>query len=468
MSHSMSIGAGLLVGTVLLASARADDSAAGWQAGVAQVDITPDGPVYMSGYAARKTPSEGVDLPLRAKALALRDGHGNTILWITADVIGFDREFTERVTGRIRAEHSLPCEAVALFASHTHSGPMLRVSEESLQAMGIDPSSDGPKRNIAFREALQTMLVKLAGDALRGLKPAAAAFGQGQAGFAMNRREKTEKGFKIGVNPQGPTDPSVPVLRVADATGKTIAIVFGYACHNTTLTDKAIRLSGDYAGFAQEQIEAVQPGAIALFITGCAGDANPEPRGTLELARRHGRALAEAVARVLDGSLVPLSGVIGSAYAEPPIRFAGPTDRASLEQRLTEPGSGRQAHARRLLARLDAGKPIETEHPYPIQAFALGDQLKLLALAGEVVVDYAIRMRRELRDDGRRLWIAAYANDVFGYVASRRVIREGGYEGLEAYYYSAYPTPLDEDVEEVIVGTAKEVIQRVSARPATR
>src|SRR5205807_1739688 len=109
--------------------------------------------------------------------------------------------------------------------------------------------------------------------------------------FAMNRREKTATGFKIGVNPAGPTDTSVPVLRVAGADGKLRAVVFGYACHNTTMTDKIMTLSGDYAGFAQAALEAEHPGATALFLTGCAGDANPEPRGTIELGQRHGREL---------------------------------------------------------------------------------------------------------------------------------------------------------------------------------
>ena len=164
------------------------------------------------------------------------------------------------------------------------------------------------------------------------------------------------------------------------------------------------------------------------------------------------------------GGLKPVSGGLRSAYAEPVLHFAGPTDRASYEARLKEPGAGRQAHAKRVLARIDAGRPVESTYPYPVQAFALGDGLTLLALAGEVVVDYALRLKPELSAPGRDVWVAAYANDVFGYVPSARVLKEGGYEGGEAFYYSTFPTPFADDVEATIVKAAHEVVGRARGK----
>jgi neutral ceramidase len=77
------------------------------------------------------------------------------------------------------------------------------------------------------------------------------------------------------------------------------------------------------------------------------------------------------------------------------------------------------------------------------------------------VVDYAIRLQKELGGEGRALWVAAYANDVFGYVPSVRVLKEGGYEGLEAFYGSTFPTPFAEDVESIVVEAAREVVAKV-------
>lgn len=433
-------------------------AASGWSAGVASVDITPNEPVWMAGYASRKTPSEGVTLPLHAKALALRDAEGHTSLFITADLIGFDRPMMTAVTRRIAEQLRVPREAVALFASHTHTGPAIKNVERTLRESKLDVERARP--NLEYRKQLEDKLVAVAGEALGKLEPAALSYEVGRAGFAMNRRQKTPTGYKIGVNPDGPTDKSVPVLRVVDAEGKPRAVVFGYACHNTTLTDKMMSLCGDYAGFAQAEIERQHPSATALFLTGCAADANPEPRGTLEQAREHGQELAAAVESVLAKPMKPVSGTLRASYAEPPIRFAGPTDRASYEARLKEPGTGRQAHARRMIGVIESGQAVESTYPYPIQAFGLGDSLTLLALAGEVVVDYAIRFQKDLSGPGRDLWVAGYANDVLGYIPSLRVLNEGGYEGGEAFYYSSFPTPFAPDIEETIARVAGEQVTR--------
>lgn len=441
-----------------LTSAEAAERASGWSAGAARADITPSKPVWMAGYAARKTPSEGVALPLRAKALALTDHNNHTIVLVTADLIGFDRALTGRITDRLKARHGIAREDVVLLASHTHTGPVLKNLERLMSEKGLDPKD--AKNNFDYVRELEDKIVAVVDGALALRAPAAVAYAVGRAEFAMNRREKTPTGFKIGLNPGGPTDKSVPVLVVNDAQGAPFAIVFGYACHNTTLTDKAMDLSGDYAGFAQAAIEERHPGAIALFVTGCAGDANPEPRGTLDMAKAHGRSLAQAVESALGKPSTSLTGTIRSAYAEPTVRFAGPTDRAAYEARLKEPGANRQAHARRMIAAIDSREPIKAEYPYPVQAFAIGDQLTFLALAGEVVVDYAIRLQKELGSN-RPLWVAAYANDVFGYVPSVRVLGEGGYEGLEAFYYSTFPTPFAPDVESIVITHAHDVVEKV-------
>src|SRR5262249_43926316 len=156
--------------------------------------------------------------------------------------------------------------------------------------------------------------------------------------FALNRREPTASGIKLGKNPTGPTDESVPILKVQNAGGDPLAIVFGYACHNTTLRPDMKKIAADFAGFAQDRIEADYPGSLALFVTGCAGDADPHPFGTLDLARRHGDELGEAVKLVLDHPtwLMSVIGPLRTAFAETAIRFAGPTDRASYEKRLND------------------------------------------------------------------------------------------------------------------------------------
>ena len=344
-----------------------------------------------------------------------------------------------------------------LFASHTHAGPS--PAEPPAAAGAGRPPADGMENNITYTRELEDKIVGIVGKALAAMEPVSLTYGLGRAHFALNRREPTTRGIRLGKNPAGPVDEGVPILRVRKADGQPMAIVFGYACHNTTLRPDTMKIDPDYAGYAQDRIESDFPGAVALFVTGCAGDADPHPFGTLAMARDHGEELAEAVKFVLDHPawLTDLSGPLRSAYQETTIRFAGPTDRASYEKQLEDANQGRRRHAQRMIDEIDHGRPIRTEYPhYAAQAFAIGDKLTLLALSGEVVVDYAIRLRGELAGDGRPLWVAAYANDVIGYIPSVRVLKEGGYEAGEAFYGSVWPAPLADDIEATVV------------RPATR
>jgi hypothetical protein len=416
----------------------------------------------MAGYASRTLPTQGVAHPLAAKALAVCDPAGHRVVFITCDIIAFRRPFSLRVTERLKAIHRLPREDIVLFASHNHAGPAL---VEIPDANGANtPAREGFENNVAYTRELEDKLVALVGEALSKMEPASLALGIGRAHFALNRREPTTKGIRLGKNPAGPTDESVPILRVQSAAGKPLAIVFGYACHNTTLRPDMMKIAADFAGYAQDRIEADNPGSLALFVTGCAGDADPHPFGTLEMAKDHGEELAAAVKFVLDrpASLMSLAGALRTAFAETTIHFAGPTDRASYENRLKDPNRGRSQHAKRMINSIAQGQPVRTEYPnYAVHAFAFGDQLTVLALSGEVVVDYAMRLQTELGGNGRTLWVAAYANDVVGYIPSVRVLKEGGYEAGDAFYGSTWPTPLAEDIETIVVTAAREVVKKV-------
>jgi neutral ceramidase len=442
-------------------AARADSE---WKAGVARVETTPSAPVWMSGYASRSNPSQGVAHPLFAKALALANGQGNRVVLVTCDIIGFGRAFTGRVTDQVKEKYGLPRDHIALFASHCHSGPTPIDSLDRLSSGG--KVREHAQNNLDYTRDLEKKLVALVGEALGRMQPVSLSYTIGRAHFALNRREPTARGIKLGKNPAGPTDESVPILRVLDQSGKPMAIVFGYACHNTTHRPDMMRIDPDYAGYAQDRIESIYPGATALFVTGCAGDADPHPYGTLDLAKEHGRELGDAVKLALDrpAMMTTLSGSLRAAFTEATIHFGGPTDRASYQKLLGDPNTGRKRHAQRMIEAIDQGKPIKTEYPYAVQAFALGNEVTLLALSGEVVVDYAIRLQKELGAGGHSLWVAAYANDVVGYIPSVRVLKEGGYEAGEAFYGSTYPAPLADDIEAIVVKTAHEMAEKVRSR----
>jgi hypothetical protein len=189
----------------------------------------------------------------------------------------------------------------------------------------------------------------------------------------------------------------------------------------------------------------------------CGGDQNPNPRGTVDLALRHGAALAAEVGRVLSTGLRPLSPPIRTALETVSLDFA-PHTRAAFEAEARSPDVFRQRRARLMLAAYDADKPVR-HTPYPVQAVRLGGDLTFLALAGEPVVDYALRLKREL--PGEDLIVAGYCHDVMCYIPSRRVLREGGYEAVHNTIYYGQPGPFTDDIEDSVVAAVGRVAEAV-------
>jgi hypothetical protein len=248
-------------------------------------------------------------------------------------------------------------------------------------------------------------------------------------------------------------------LRVEAAEGKLRALVFGYACHNTTL--QYYRWCGDYAGFTQAYLEEKHPGTQAMFWIGCGGDANPLPRGTLDLCRKYGRELADSVDDVLGQLMQPIHGAFAARYAQLALPFDKlPTQEALAADLLSKQFAVRQ-RAARLSRIIEAGGKIDDRYSYyPVQVWRLGDQLVWIALGGEVVVDYSLRIKKELRDT-RPIWVTGYANDVMAYIPSERVLKEGGYEGDTSMIYYGMPSKWAPGIEEKIIGKVHELAKEV-------
>ncbi len=395
-----------------------------WKVGLAAVDITPDTPLLMAGYAARRQPFEAVEQPLFAKALALEDNAGKRALLITADILGFTAERSRNIAERLRASDGIDREDILFNASHTHSAPLVAGS----MLTSVD-AENRPKLERYIR-ALEDKIAAAAQEALRGLRPANLSWGQGVAQFVMNRRQFTARGIVLGANARGPADRTVPVLRVDDSGGRLRAVVFGAAAHCTTLGGGNMRISGDYAGFAQQFLQARRPAVQAMFLTGCAGDANPYPRGTFALARRHGSDLAEEVMRVLESGLRRVRGPLKTEFERVPLPLKKHS-RAEIEAISRGAPSYRRFFTAGALAKLDRGEKLLETYTAPFALWQFGRDLTLVAYSGETLVAYALAAERLLGP--LNLWVSGYNNDVFGYLPSARALAEGGYETRGLY-----------------------------------
>ena len=430
----------MLAGSLVLLVSSAAGAEPRWRIGLSRARITPEGPIRMDGYAKRNRPSEGVLSDLYAKVMAFEDRDGRRAVLITADLIGFPAAAADAICRAIADKTGLERKQILLNASHTHAGPVV-----TLRGYGGPSISNEEARTVVrYNEKLRDRLVGLTVAALANLEPAALSWGTGTVDFVVNRRELTAHGVRLGVNRKAFADPVAPVLRVDSPDGRLRAVVFGCACHNATLTEQNYLISGDYAGFAQEYIEKQHAGAQAMFMIGCAGSANPQPRGTAEAARAHGKTLGAEVCRVLAGGLHAVRGPLRAELARTDVPLAPVPSREQLEQTVKVGPKERMFTARRMLRSLAAGKPLPAHYRMPLAVWQFGDDLTLLGMSGEVVGEYVPLLRSAL--GAERLWIAAYCNDVFGYLVTAKILEEGGYETRGLFHQIGYFSPRTQDV----------------------
>jgi neutral ceramidase len=415
-----------------------------WQAGAAAVVITPPEPMWLAGWAARRQPASGKALDLFAKALALEDASGARAVIVSADLIAIPRELAGRVAAGAQARWNLPRANLLFNASHTHTGPEVRPDK----APFFEIPPEFAARIEPYVAGLEEKILSAIGTALETLEPAALAAHQFTAGFAVNRRA-----------PGGVTDRDVPVLEIADQRGRPRAILFGYACHNLTLPPGFCEFHGDYAGVAQQRLEEAFPGATALFLAGAGADQNPSPRGTVELAEQHGQSLAEAVAAGLAAGGRAVSGALRAAYEEVELDLQPPPTPETLAADLKSDDAPRRRKAAFLLDALAKKRPLPTRLLCPVQVLAFGNELLLVALGGEPVAEFARRFKADFA--GPLVWVAGYSNDLFGYLPTRRVLQEGGYEGGRATLWSALPSPLAASAEDRVVDAVQRLVHTV-------
>ena len=352
---------------------------------------------------------------------------------VTSDLLGFPPNVYDDLAAALEKQCGLDRAHVMLTTSHTHTGPVLHVALPD-----IYPLDDQQKQLIKeYTDELEKTIVATVARAMAERTPATIFAGQGKTTYAVNRRNNPEaKVPELREKGQikGPSDYDVPVLAVRTPEGKLRAVVFGYACHATTLAD--YEWCGDHPGFAQLAVQKSHPGAQAMFFQGCGADQNPIPRRSAELAEKYGNMLATAVDEVLQKPMRAVEPRLRTGFEFIMLPY-GKTPTQEELAKLAEKTDYEGRWAKRLLGELAAGKKFETECRYPVQVWRLGEDQLWIALGGEVVVDYALKFKKMF---GPTTWIAGYTNEVPAYIPSDRVWKERGYE---AGAFSVYGLPTD-------------------------
>lgn len=442
-----------------------------WRVGVSKLDITPDMPLWLSGFASRtREPSiEEVSASaasLFVRSLSIRDasGSGAPLVLVSLDLIGADGAFSDSIFRQLEDELGLGRANVRLCFSHTHSGPVV-----GRHLFPLAPEdAEHLRKASAYAAFLRRRIVEGVEQAVRdeGVVLAQARYAVVPNAMAVNRREVKEAGFD-GTR-RGETEGRLSVLwfEAVGNASRVVAGVYALAAHASVIT-AGYRYSGDYPGVASGKVEGRDGlGGVWLFAAGAGGDQNVYPRGDAVDAGRHGSALADQIVdavgtgrgRALEADVGRGSGSIAATHEFVALPFrtvlSRRTLRAMSRRRSEEPTSKRMA-ARWLSvpdAREDAdgstGTPALFPN-FPIAVWRIG-RLRIAFLGGEPTVGYSAAIRSQSNID----WVVGYTDDVMGYVGTAGVLRDGSKEGSDrvAIYYGL-PSAWDETVEALIMST---------------
>lgn len=423
--------------------------------GVSRMDITPEYPVRLTGYGDRRNVFDSVEQKLWAKALVLDQKGKQPMVWVTLDLVGFPGFMADDLFAMLTKKIGITDRAqLVVSATHTHNGPetgvLLNIFGETLPPNQLDDVKQ-------YRDNLLFKLELLVLDAYASKAAGKLSWGIGNATFAMNRRViENGKWIDFGETPDGPVDHDLPVLRATDNQGKLVALLVNYACHGTTLVPEHNFIHGDWMGSTQEMLEKKYPGVTAMVALGCAGDANPSPRGEFRYVAQHAEMITERIDKMqASNKFTELNAIPSAKYKSVELAFAHvPDAKEFVEQSKLEAAQG--LYARNSLEILARGGSIPDTMPYPVQVWSFGNQLAIVFLGGEVVVDYSQRIKREF--NGEKIWVNAYSNDVSTYIASKRLFAEGGYEVDGSMPYYNHPSRLTDDTEEKIMEAIHELM----------
>lgn len=431
-----------------------DDERYEWLAGTATEIITPTESMRMAGYGAREEPSEGTLQDLHAKAVAFEDDSGTRFVAVGVEILAISRPLHAAVAEACAERYDLPASHLLLNASHTHCGPVYRDRETEVYSL----NDEERKQADEYREYLEETLVDAVGRALEDLAPAKLTYSHAKCGMAMNRRIPLEEGVGFQPYPDGPVDHDVPVLAAESPDGETLrAVLFGYACHPTSLFIR--EWSGDWAGYAMEYLEDEFPDATAVYVQGCGGDQKAYPQRDLEFTKHYGKSLAMSVRGALAAERRPVRGPLRCVKEEVDLEFAEPPGREELESRLEADDRYVRRHAKHLLDELDEEGELPRYHPYPIQAIGFGGDLTMVALTGEVLVGYSLKLKERLPG---QLWVAGYSNNYFSYIPTVDDLFAGGYESDRFVHLTEFPSQFDHSVEDRVLSTATSLARRVA------
>lgn len=381
----------------LLFSFRTDHKSAGTvKAGIATIKITPEKPVRMSGYEARKDPFKGVHDDIYAGAVVFGNGETKTCL-VTTEIIDFSNDFTDETAAKISKVTGIPAGNIMITTVHDHSAPLTRSYGDGL--------TENEKE---YLHTLQDKLVRVAKEANDKLQPVKIGAGKGTCTMNINRRAPQANGTVwLGRNPDGICDHEVGVIRIDDMSSHTIGILVNWPCHATTGGQDNYQISGDWPGAARRDLEKDYDNAVVLISAGASGDINPiyGPNKSFGDMENIGSILAKEVKKVSDG-IDPISA----------------NDLQVVSYVIKAKGKKR-SESRNPNVSLEPNGEVDVR----ISAMKVGNII-LDGINGELVNEIGLDVKKN--SPFSDTFVMSHCNGSSGYLCTDKMYKEGGYEPM--------------------------------------
>jgi hypothetical protein len=377
--------------------------------GASQVNITPEEPVLMSGYAARKTPSTGVHDSIYASALYFT-GNKKQLLLITTDLIGFSSALVDEIKKDINTRTGIPAENILITAVHNHGGPATKVYEP-----------DAPASTDRFVSMLKEKLASVAASAASNPVAYRMGVGKGSCSLNVNRRAVFANGFVgLGRDQEKPCDHEVVISKFEDLNGKTIALLVNWPCHGTASGQENYKITGDWPGAAARYIkEEVGKNVVVAVTAGASADINPiyGPCVNFNEINTVGYHVAKEAMKVLPGISVAPVKDIAASYTS--VKFPG--KKGGIDNK--PPVS------------FDHGPEVEIR----LSGLKIGD-LVMEGISGELMTEYGLQVKKA--SPYKNTIIITHCNGSSGYICTDQAYKEGGYEVMTTRLMPGVEKPL--------------------------
>jgi len=389
---------------ILLAFLLPGAAWAEFHASVVKIDITPDKPQWLLGYAARQ--STGVHDPLFHRIVALDDGRTQFFL-VSTDIALFSPAFYDEFCAELKQQTGIERTNLWWTVTHTHSAPEL--GPPGLAKAFLSGRYDH-EPDWDYARTVKEKLIAGIVDARAKLAPARISVGITTASANINRRSRDVDGrISLGLNPDGPVDRQVGLIRLDRLDGSPLALIANYAMHGTVLGGKNQLISGDAPGIVAAYVEQ-KLGAPMLFLNGATGDIAPIYSVYDDFKR----------VRITEFNVLLGDRILQASRALTP--SALPVNLKAVEEIVETPLKTGLKWPEELAAYITPQSQVRL----PVRLLRINADTAIWAAPLELFCEIAMSVRAQ--SPLKNTFYFGYTNGWLGYLPTRKAFPEGGYE----------------------------------------